>query len=315
MNFNGIIFSFFQCHHNETLYNLLNLKTVYDVEDLKNWRQTYDIENFIASLRNRIRLDDDLRSIQILSPQARDDLRDLAKSQLSDLNLTQYTGLMQEQITNLDLEMFIQKLRRVKSRLNTPTEARLIVPAISNQILFLESMQRVVKDLEVAMRDLQSSVEKLERETKINKVDMGEALNDLIRQASAASEFLRNEGPELVEKLANSYVNETIGQMDEYVLRVVNYTTSMIGKCEPLSTSYNASVVSICNEIVDPFNGFWASIGWCYLFYLPSIALAIALVSLYRKSEPYPGPLVEVQPEDVGPPSGSKKKNRRGHRR
>ena len=40
-----------------------------------------------------------------------------------------------------------------------------------------------------------------------------------------------------------------------------------------------------------------------------------ALVSLYRKSEPYPGPLVEVQPEDVGPPPGSKKKHRRGHRR
>ena len=96
----------FQCHHNETLYNLLDLKTVYDVEGLKNWRQTYGIEDFIASLRNRIRLDDDLRSIQILSPNARDDLARLAESQISDLNLTQYTKLMREQITNLELGTF-----------------------------------------------------------------------------------------------------------------------------------------------------------------------------------------------------------------
>ena len=98
--------------------------------------------------------------------------------------------------------------------------------------------------------------------------------------------------------------------IDDYVNRVINYTTNYIGRCEPVSTSFNATVVSVCNEIIDPFNGFWASIGWCYLFYLPSIALAIALVSLYRKSEPYPGPLVEVQPEDVGPPPNSKKKQR-----
>jgi hypothetical protein len=72
--------------------------------------------------------------------------------------------------------------------------------------------------------------------------------------------------------------------------------------------------MAVCNEIVDSFNGFWASIGWCYLFFLPSIALAISLVSLYRKSEAYPGPLVEAQPEErlvVG--AGKKKK--RGHRR
>merc|ERR1712038_668012 len=115
--------------------------------------------------------------------------------------------------------------------------------------------------------------------------------------------------------MGNRYVNETVGLIDSYVDRVINHTTNYVGKCHPISRSYNATVVALCQEVVNPFNGFWASIGWCYLFYLPSIALAIALVSLYRKSEPYPGPLVEVQPEDVGPPPGSKKKHRRGHRR
>lgn len=301
----------FQCHHNETLYNLLHLKTaVYDVDQLKNWRDDYGIGDFIASLKNKIQLDDNLRNIEILSPQAERDLVELAESQISDLNLAQYTKLMEEQITNLDLDMFVQKLKRVRDRLRSSPEGQAVNSALGIEILILEQMQNEAVKIEVGVRHLRDTVELLERDAKFNKVTMREALQGLIKQASAASKFLRTEGPELVDKLANSYVNETIGQIDDYVLRVINYTTNYIGRCEPLSNSYNATVVAVCNEIVDPFNGFWASIGWCYLFYLPSIALAIALVSLYRKSEPYPGPLVEVQPEDVGPPPNSKKKHR-----
>jgi len=91
-------------------------------------------------------------------------------------------------------------------------------------------------------------------------------------------------------------------------------TQNYVGRCEPLSRSYNATVIAVCNEIIDSFNGFWTSIGWCYLFFLPSIALAISLVSLYRKSEAYPGPLVEAQP-DERLVAGAGKKKKRGHRR
>ena len=37
------------------------------------------------------------------------------------------------------------------------------------------------------------------------------------------------------------------------------------------------------HQVVDPFNGFWASIGWCCLLYLPAILLSVSLISLYRK--------------------------------
>lgn len=143
---------------------------------------------------------------------------------------------------------------------------------------------------------------------------MREALRGLLKQASKATEFLRSKGPQLVDSLAEKYVNETVGLIDVYVERVINMTENYVGRCEPISRSYNATVISVCNEIIDPFNGFWASIGWCYMFFLPSIALAIALVSLYRKSEAYSGPLVESQPEERITIGGAKKK-KRGHRR
>lgn len=40
-------------------------------------------------------------------------------------------------------------------------------------------------------------------------------------------------------------------------------------------------------------NGFWASVGWCVLLFLPCVVLAMVLASLYRKTDPYPGSIVE----------------------
>jgi hypothetical protein len=44
----------------------------------------------LQNLKSKIQLDD-LKGIQILSPQAEKDLQELAESQISDLNFTQYT--------------------------------------------------------------------------------------------------------------------------------------------------------------------------------------------------------------------------------
>lgn len=304
------------CHRNKTMYDLLNLEQVYKVEELRNWRTEYGVNKIIASLKNGIGLDDELRDIEILSPQAKRDLVELADSQISDLNFTHYTRLLGERITSLDLGDFVQRLTQLRERLGRSQGAKVVGHAIDNDIMFLSGMQKVVIDMQLGMRQLQDSVAALERDAKFKgEMSMREALKGLIKQATAASEFLKTEGPQLVDTLASRYVNETVGLIDAYVERVINHTHNYVGRCEPLSTSYNATVIALCNEIVDPFNGFWASIGWCYLFYLPTIALALALVSLYRKSEPYPGPLVEAQPEDAGPPRGSRGKKKRGHRR
>lgn len=133
----------------------------------------------------------------------------------------------------------------------------------------------------------------------------------------------------MIGELTESYVTETVGLIDEYVDRVITSIQAEVGYCAPLSTSYNATVVAFCHEVVDPFNGFWASIGWyvdtedlitcvfmnffrCFLIYLPCICLSVSLISLYRKSEGYPGPLVETETQ----PLDKKRRNQgRGHRR
>ena len=305
------------CHQNETMYKILRMDSIYNVEELRDWKTTYNVGSYLSNLKNKIR-SDDINNIQILSPQAQRNLEELAQSQISDLNFTQYTHLIQEQITSIELGSFTARLNQIRDRLPPGSQASTL---IANEALYLKGMEALVVEMKLATKQLQSKILELEKDATFDQSTMREALGALIQQASKATRELKQGGTELIDTLANRYVNETVGLIDAYVERVINYTTNYVGKCHPISRSYNATVVALCREVVDPFNGFWASIGWCYLFYLPSIALAISLISLYRKSEEYPGPLVDPHQSDelvtgaVRHTGGKKSKRARGHRR
>ncbi|XP_023348230.1 prominin-like protein [Eurytemora carolleeae] len=276
------------CHANQTIFSILKLEKVYNLSQLSNWRAHYGIGEFIENLKNKVQLDQ-LADIRLLSPETAADLRKLADTKISDMDFTRFMDLLEDQITKIDLRSFISKLRQLKEVWRFEGSTRLSTQ-IENQALWLEGMNKVVADMKVTLRHLKSSV------------------------ITLASSYLREKGPTLVTELTTQFAGEIIGLIDQYATRVNSKIKQEVGFCAPLSTSLNATVVGLCNEIVDPFNGFWAAIGWCFLLYLPVLALGVPLISLYRKSEPYPGPLVESQPLELG--SGAENKNRKkGHRR
>jgi hypothetical protein len=54
-------------------------------------------------------------------------------------------------------------------------------------------------------------------------------------------------------QLADMFANAVLDHVDFYLSRVVNMTTSKVGQCHPMSRVYNATVVAVCNQILDPF--------------------------------------------------------------
>ena len=114
----------------------------------------------------------------------------------------------------------------------------------------------------------------------------------MINQANNATTYLRTKGPTLISDLSDQFAGEIVGLVDEYADRVSSKIQHEVGYCSPISNSINATIVGICNNIVDPLNGFWAALGLCMFMYLPCVVLSVSLVSLYRKSEPYPGNVI-----------------------
>ncbi|XP_043503328.1 prominin-like protein isoform X2 [Polistes fuscatus] len=278
-----------KCHANETLYNVLKLNNLFDVDTLRNYAGRYDINNTIQQLRRKINLSP---GVVILKESARSKLNDLAQSGLSDIKFYQYAELLADNITNINLEHLASKLRDVSTKLS------------SNQENIRDSLLKNAHDLEHYHRDLvvpmatlseklSENALALQESIKFNHSSMAEAIHNLVEEVTKAQTFLNKDGPEYVQYLATKFGNAFLHQVDDFLEHVIDSARNKVGRCQPVSNAYNATLVAGCNKILDPFNGFWASVGWCLILFLPTIVLCVKLSALYQKSDPYPGPLVE----------------------
>ncbi|XP_020294346.1 prominin-like protein isoform X3 [Pseudomyrmex gracilis] len=279
-----------KCHENETLYKVLNLRNVFDVRSLRNYTGRYDINDTIQQLRRKINLSP---GVVILKDSARSKLNDLAQSGLSDIKFYQYAELLAENITNINLEHLAKQLREVSAKL--PENQDDIKFNLEKNAYDLERYHReLVVPMAMLSEQLSANALMLQENIKFNHSSMADAIHDLVDEVTKAQQFLNKDGPEYVQHLATKFGNAFLHQVDDFLEHVIEAALSNIGRCAPVSNAYNATLVAGCNKILDPFNGFWASVGWCLILFIPTIVLCVKLSALYQKSDPYPGPLVEA---------------------
>ncbi|XP_034041405.1 prominin-1-A-like isoform X2 [Thalassophryne amazonica] len=63
-----------------------------------------------------------------------------------------------------------------------------------------------------------------------------------------------------------------------------NYTiTQEVGRCRPVAGTLDTAETVICLHVVESLNAFWFSLGWCLIFFIPSIIFSIKLAKFYRR--------------------------------
>ncbi|XP_012256989.2 prominin-like protein isoform X2 [Athalia rosae] len=279
------------CHANETLYKVLKLENLFDLNNLRNYAERYDINNTIQQLRKKINLSP---GVVILSESAKSKLSDLAQSGLSDIAFYQYTELLEYNITNINVQHLANKLRDVSDKL--PEGQEEVQASLEQNALALEDSHKVlVTPMTFYSRQLSENALTLQEHIKFNHSSMADAIHDLVNEVTVAQQFLNKDGPQYVKDLAVKFGEAILHQVDDFMDYVTASGIDRVGKCGPLSQAYNATLVASCNKILDPFNGFWASVGWCLILFIPTIVLCVKLSALYQKSDPYPGPLVESE--------------------
>ncbi|KAF3424770.1 hypothetical protein E2986_04140 [Frieseomelitta varia] len=278
------------CHLNETLYKVLKLENIYNVNSLREYAGRYDINNTIQQLRRKISLSPD---VVILTDSAKSKLNDLAQSGLSDIKFYQYVEILADNITNINLEHLSKQLLEVSAELPTGQD-EIRVSLEKNALDLVYYHDQLVRPMAMLSEQLVTKAVTLEEKIKFNHSSMAEAIHHLVDEVTKAQQFLNKDGPEYVQQLATKFGNAFLRQVDDFLERVIIYALSNVGRCGPVSNAYNATLVAGCNKILDPFNGFWVSVGWCLVLFIPTIVLCVKLSALYQKSDPYPGPLVEA---------------------
>jgi len=295
------------CHNNETLYTIAGLSSVYDVKKLKNWRQQYNMDKIERDLNIR-----QIRGIQLVSADTSKDLEFLSRSQLTRLDLAKFKKVSEEEIIEIDLRSFVRQLRSLREDITRDPGLRGMTTKLSNEVLYLENMMRVAEQVKLTIRHLKQSIKLMEENMKVNVGTLSDNIGTLVREANDATNVLNNEGADILRQLTVSHVQETLSLVDTFVGSIIDGFHRDVGYCAPLSNSYNTSVAALCDQMVQPFNGFWASIGWCCILYLPCVIISLSLTSLYRKTEKYPGPTLDVETQ---PLDNKRRDQRRGHRR
>ena len=241
------------CHQNQTLYTIARLSSVYDVTNLREWRTQYNLARLEADLNIR-----PVRGISLVARDTATDLKFLAGSALTRLNLSKFKAIREGSVISTDMRRLVRQLRVLREAVTRSVATRL-----SNEILYLENMMRVAEQVKLTVRHLKQTTSLLEENLSL---DLTESIEDritkLVTEANTATSVLNDQGAEMLRQLTVSHVEDTLGLVDSFVEVAISGLRRDVGYCEPLSNSYNASVVALCDEMVQPFNGFWASIGW-----------------------------------------------------
>ncbi|XP_078035778.1 prominin-1-A isoform X6 [Augochlora pura] len=280
-----------KCHMNETLYKVLKLQYLFDVNSLRNYVGRNDINNTIQQLRQKISLSP---GVVILTESAKSKLNDLAQSGLSDIKFYQYAEILANNITNINLTHLANQLKDVSAKL--PEGQEHIKSSLETTAKNLEDTHKeYVVPMSMMSAMLSQKALMLQEKIKFNHSSMADAIDDLVKEVTEAQRFLNKDGPEYVKILATKFGHSFLSQVDQFLEHVIASANFEIGRCAPVANAYDAALVAGCNKILDPFNGFWASVGWCLILFIPTIVLCVKLSALYQKSDPYPGPLVEAE--------------------
>lgn len=278
-----------ECHQNRTLYQMLKLERVLDVSQLGEQARRMNIESEVRRLTGTIRFN---KQLTLLTAEAKEQLRDFASSELLRVNFTAYSILLERDITSVNLLDMATIINFTAAQVASvdPEAAKIL----RENSAFLGALQnRRLAPMKAAAQRLRSTASDLEERVRFNQSSLSDAIEMLIGQTEKAQTFLQNNGPSELTKLAVAFSQECERLIEDYVDRVRDHVLYKIGKCGPLSQAYNTTTSLICHQIFTPFNGFWASIGWCFLFFLPCIVVAMILSALYRKTDPYCSTLVE----------------------
>ncbi|XP_055611924.1 prominin-like protein isoform X3 [Uranotaenia lowii] len=291
------------CKANNTIYEVLKLKNFYDINDIRQFPEEYGITQQLKDLKKQIRIDE----VDILSEQAERDIEELRHSRLNDFHSERFVDNLTHNITENNLNDIAKKLREVANKVPSGKEMNDIKVNLKNQALHLSSYQaNLVEPMLRYTNELVNLSTSLEKSIKFGKESFAVAIGDFLKDIKEAEEYINEKGQPFVEAVANELTEGILDQIHSYLSLVIEETTKQIGRCGPLANVYDSMSVATCNRIVDPFNGFWAGVGWCLAVFIPTIILCVKLSSLYSKSDPYPGPLVES-----GPKNKRRKKNDR----
>ncbi|XP_011601630.2 prominin-2 isoform X1 [Takifugu rubripes] len=257
------------CKEDKSLWTTLRLYEVIDLDELLNVTKYSEeiernFENSNISLSNITLLGpEDKRRLQSFSDTTKDvDFNDVTQqvSNLSSINLTTTADKL-DQLAQLQTNGHVQEALRKEARDLRKIQSE-IEATIDPQLEVITS----------TIAGLRATVEKMNN-------TVGEVLN----RVGATQDFLDANSTLIVKTESRRYLDCQTGYFTQYADWANLTITEQVGHCGPMAGTVDSAAVILCSQMVDSLNAFWFGLGWCLIFFIPSIIFSIKLAKYYRK--------------------------------
>ncbi|TFK07015.1 fibroblast growth factor-binding protein 3 [Platysternon megacephalum] len=240
------------CQHNEPLWSTLHLGQAVPLDELLNISQ-YTSEITAAFDRLNVSLD----PVTFLSPSQKQLLRDVGASGLQP-NFTGALQQLERNVTQRDLLALAEQLDALANGSDNPTTR--------------QELRQEASDLRQINGQIRSRF----------PPEMVQ-INDTLQRIEDAQTFLDTRAAEIVSNESRAFLNTLLGYFRSYVDWAKRTLTGEVGLCEPAAKTVDVAATVACSYVVDSLNGFWFSLGWCAMFLLPGVILAVRLAKFYRR--------------------------------
>ncbi|RMC11473.1 hypothetical protein DUI87_11592 [Hirundo rustica rustica] len=260
-----------QCQQDASLWQALHLDQSVSLDELLNISQyTGDISTAFEKMNVTI------SPISLLSQSQRDLL--LSASQAGQPpNFTLTLEQLDQNVTQGNLLDLAAELEQLAEKEDTAVKKD------------LEDNAHELRELE---KEMQASFSGPLRSLKENILSVQSGAAQLEGQTTAAldkvsktQEFLERDMPDIIKNETGAFLEQLLDFFETYVSWAKSRVTEDVARCKPIAQSLDNVEVIGCDYIMDSVNAFWFSLGWCTLFLLPNIILAVRLAKFYRRMD------------------------------
>ncbi|XP_068914419.1 prominin-like protein isoform X4 [Tenebrio molitor] len=290
------------CYQNKSIYEVFYLKSRFDLDDVENF--LVKIKDTLATLN--LGSIDILKNFTILSEADKNVLKEFANSGFADINFDEFKDLLNTNFTTVNLTDLSTELGDLIDEM--PNSASDLINQLTVNKMNIEMYQE--KIVEPMIKNATAVIElakTVEGDLKLGHESFNKSMNLLLDELENAEKILTVNGTEFLNKTVIQFTNGIVKQVQTYIDRVVDKIKNEVGRCGPLSLVIDATLTSTCDKILLPWNGYWFSLFWSVLLFVPTIIVSVKLATLYKKRTSYSSDLVEA--------NGKSKKKNKKHKR
>ncbi|XP_065919098.1 prominin-1-A-like [Dysidea avara] len=287
------------CRANQAVYEVaqLRLRPGLNLDDVVNiTNQIPNLDGLFDKLREQISFNLD----QILTPEARDSINAFTNAGLQAIDYVTYISQITSQISTLAVDSTISTLETVRDTLSG------IEPSLANSTQ--DIIDEIIRINQTTIAEIINCTQLLEQQIiMLNEtaVELSERVQEILDNANATvAELNGPNGTQLVLNRTEIVLNRVITFATDFANWAIDNLENEIGRCQPLYATYSNLYYEACKDAVDGINAFWLAIGWCVLFFIPTLVFAVWLSHYLRrmKVSPYSyiGPSDQIENTSYG---------------